>query len=203
MERSGSPFLQVLVQRDDGAAAKNEPDLDAIASMHLWADLAPAPERGAYRTSTGAVLRAEPGSGIARAALSAPAFAPVRSLADDDATRARLAQDLLVASCEGVLSLALDPPELRAAGPLPCVAPYVRACARDAARRGARTAVLTSALHRTFRVPLAELRVVSELDGRATLGEIAERAGVAASLVTTVVDRFARHGFLVAPERGT
>jgi SAM-dependent methyltransferase len=203
MERSGSPFLQVLVQRDDGAAAKNEPDLDAIASMHLWADLAPAPERGAYRTTTGAVLRAEPGSGIARAALSAPAFAPVRSLADDDATRARLAQDLLVASCEGVLSLALDPPELRAAGPLPCVAPYVRACARDAARRGARTAVLTSALHRSFRVPLAELRVVSELDGRATLGEIAERAGVAASLVTTVVDRFARHGFLVAPERGT
>ena len=202
MARTGSPFLQVLVRRDEGAAPHTEPDLDAIGSMHLWADLAPAGEKGVYRTTTGAVLRAAPGSGIARAALSAPGFAAVRTLADDDATLASLEHDLFVASCEGVLALAVDPPEVRGAGALPCVAPYVRTCARQAALRGARTAVLTSALHRSFRVPLAELRVVSELDGRSSLEEIGQRAGVATDLVASVLDRFARHGFLVAPEAG-
>ena len=202
MARSGSPFLQVLVRRDDGAAPRAEPDLEAIRAMHLWADLAPAPERDSYRTTTGATLRAAPGSGIARAALSAPGFAPVASLTDDDATLATLGRDLFMASCEGVLTLAVDPPALRGKGPAPCVVPYVRACARAASERGARTAVLTSALHRSFRVPLAELRVVSELDGRTSLAEIAERSGASPDLVATVLDRFARHGFLVAPEEG-
>jgi len=202
MARSGSPFLQLLVRRDDRETPRAEPDLEAIRAMHLWADLAPAPERDSYRTTTGATLRAASGSGIARAALSAPGFAPVASLADDDTTLATLGRDLLMASCEGVLSLAVDPPALRGVGPSPCVVPYVRACARAAIERGARTAVLTSALHRSFRVPLAELRVVSELDGHASLAEIARRSGASPDLVATVIDRFARHGFLVAPEEG-
>jgi hypothetical protein len=78
----------------------------------------------------------------------------------------------------------------------------VRASAREAVRRGVRTAVLTSALHRSFRVPLAELRVVCELDGRSSPAEIAGRAGATPDLVASVLDRFARHGFLVASEIG-
>ena len=201
MASSGSPFLQVLVSRADGETPRPEPDLDAVRAMHLWADLAPLADAGAYRTTTGAVLRAAPGSGIARAATAAPGFVAVKELADGDDALARLAHDLLVASCEGVLTLTVDPPTVRGASALPCVAPYVRACARGAASRGARSAVLTSALHRSFRVPLAELRVVSELDGRSSVAEITARAGASSDLVHAVVDRFARHGFLVDPER--
>jgi SAM-dependent methyltransferase len=201
LARSGSPFLQVLVCRDDGAVPRREPDLEAIRSMHLWADLAPAGP-GAYRTTTGALLRAAPGSGIARAALSAPGFAAIRTLADDDTTLAQLERDLFVASCEGVLSLAVEPPDVRGVGPHPCVTPHVRLTAREAARHGTRTAVLTSALHRSFRVPHAELRVVGELDGRGSVEPIAERAQVTPDVVASVLDRFARHGFLVAPEPG-
>lgn len=196
--RSGSPFLQVLVCRDD-AATRAEPDLAAVRAMHLWADLAPA-GAGAYRTTTGAVLRAGAGSGIARAAASAPGFVAIESLADDEAAREVLARDLLMATCEGVLSIAIDPPELSgASAAAPWVDPYVRARAAGAVRRGAPSAVLTSALHRSFRVALPELRVVAELDGRRERAEIAARAGTTLEAVATVVERFGRHGFLLAP----
>jgi hypothetical protein len=51
--------------------------------------------------------------------------------------------------------------------------------------------------HRSFRVPAGELRVIAELDGRATVAEIAARVSDAA-LVEKVVGRFARYGFLLA-----
>jgi hypothetical protein len=92
--------------------------------------------------------------------------------------------------------LATEAASIRAASDTPRVDAYVRARARDALARGARTAVLTSALHRSFRVPDAELRVVAELDGRATVAQIVERVGDAA-LVEHVIDRFARYGFLI------
>ena len=197
MARSGSPFLQVLVCREDGdPKAAPEPAVAAIRTMQLWADLAAAPG-GGFRTTTGALLRAKPGSPLERAAAAAPGFVAVADLAEDDAALSQLERDLFVAACEGVLTLATEPAPIGGAGAAPRVDTYVRARAREALERGARSAVLTSALHRSFRVPDAELRVVAELDGRATVKEIAGRVGDAA-LVERVVDRFARYGFLLA-----
>jgi SAM-dependent methyltransferase len=228
MATTGSPFLQVLVCRDDGEANETRaPALGAIRTMQLWADLATAPG-GGFRTTTGALLRAAAGSPLARAALAAPGFVPVASLADGEASLAQLERDLFVASCEGVLLLASEAAPIRGASDTPRVDAYVRARARDALERGARTAVLTSALHRSFRVPDTELRVVVELDGRTTVAEIAARIGEAGRfdapdpgsgtasndapdpglgtasnrLVAKVVDRFARYGFLIE-EGGT
>ncbi len=201
MARTGSPFLQVLVCHDDRDVGDHDdrharaPAPAAIRTMKLWADLAPAPG-GGFRTTTGALLRAPPGSPLARAAEAAPGFVPVASLAADEATLAQLEQDLFVAACEGVLSLATEAARIRGASNTPRVDAYVRARAQNALARGTRTAVLTSALHRSFRVPDAELRVVIELDGRATVSQIVERVGDAA-LVERVIDRFARYGFLI------
>jgi hypothetical protein len=188
--------LQVLVCRDDVGAVARSPTIEAIRTMHLWADLAPA-AGATFRTTTGVVLRAAPASGLARAARAAPGFVPVSALADDDASLAQLEHDLFVASCEGVLSLATEPAPVRGVSRTPHVAPHVRLRAREAIERGARTAVLTSAMHRSFRVPREELAIVRELDGETTVGAIAERAGVEAAAVEKVLDRFARHGFLV------
>jgi hypothetical protein len=196
MAQTGSPFLQVLVCRDDVGAVARSPTIEAIRTMHLWADLAPA-AGATFRTTTGVVLRAAPASGLARAARAAPGFVPVSALADDDASLAQLEHDLFVASCEGVLSLATEPAPVRGVSRTPHVAPHVRLRAREAIERGARTAVLTSAMHRSFRVPREELAIVRELDGETTVGAIAERAGVEAAAVEKVLDRFARHGFLV------
>ena len=224
MARSGSPFLQVLVCRDD---ASSEPRngahaIDSIRTMHLWADLAPA-GTGAFRTTTGALLRASGDVGLARAARSAPGFVAVSALADDEEGLANLERDLYVASCEGILSIVGEPPPIRGASGWPCVAPHVRLRARAAVQRGAKTAVLTSALHRSFRVPFAELIVVQELDGATDLGQLRERvgrslhaappelvgmtlargeAGAEAELVEKVIDRFARYGFLVGSGEG-
>ena len=205
MARTGSPFLQVLVCRDDGIDSEDDghpraPSLATIRMMDLWADLTPAPG-GGFRTTTGALLRAAPGSPLARAAGAAPGFVPVSSLADDERSMAQLEHDLFAASCEGVLLLATEGAPIRGASDTPRVDGYVRARAHDALARGARTAVLTSALHRSFRVPGAELRVVVELDGRATVTQVVERVGDAA-LVERVIDRFARYGFLIASREG-
>lgn len=197
MARSGSPFLQVLVCRDDGERKESEePAIASIRTMQLWADLAPGPG-GDFRTTTGALLRAKPGSPLGRAAAAAPGFVAVGALAEDGAALSQLEHDLFVASCEGVLTLATDAAPIGGAGEAPRVDAYVRMRARDALERGARSAVLTSALHRSFRVPDAELRVVAELDGRATVTEIVERVGDAA-LVEKVIERFGRYGFLLA-----
>jgi SAM-dependent methyltransferase len=210
MARTGNPFLQVLVCHDDGNVGDADhdhpharaPALASIRAMELWADLTPA-LGGGFRTTTGALLRAAPGSPLARAAEAAPGFVPVSSLADDEATLAQLEHDLFVASCEGVLLLATEAASIRGASDTPHADAYVRARARHALARAARTAVLTSALHRSFHVPDAELRVVIELDGRATVAQIVERVGDAA-LVERVIDRFARYGFLIdAPEGPT
>ncbi|MBX3189732.1 MAG: class I SAM-dependent methyltransferase [Labilithrix sp.] len=185
MERTGSPFLQVLLCRDD-VARRAEPDVAAIEAMHLWADLAPA-DAGVHRTTTGALLRAAEGSALARAALAAPGFVAVRDLADGE-ERTKLAHDLFVASCEGILSIATEPAPIAGAGEKPRVAPHVRARAASAVARGAESAVLTSALHRSFRVPRGELAVIAALDGATSPSP--RDAGV--------VDRFARHGFFLA-----
>jgi SAM-dependent methyltransferase len=203
MAQTGSPFLQVLVCIDDAEpAGPGEPVVGAIRGMQLWADLAPAPG-GGFRTTTGAVLKAKPGSPLAAASDAAPGFVSVAELAGDDAALAQLEHDLFVASCEGVLMLAAEAAPIAGAGAgaTPRVVGYVLARAREALARGAKSAVLTSALHRSFRVPAAELRVVAELDGRATVAEIATRVADAA-LVERVIDRFARYGFLLAAREG-
>lgn len=209
MARSGSPFLQVLVCRDDARGAPDaeggaEPALleHSIRSMFLWADLAPAPG-GTLRTTTGAVLRAAGDTGLARAAHAAPGFVAVASLEDDEAALGRLEHDLFVAYCTGLLSLATEPAPIRGPSATPRVSPHVRLRARQAAERGAKTAVLTSALHRSFRVPLAELVVVRELDGVTDLEVVATRAGTPRAEVEKVVERFARYGFLLADEERT
>jgi SAM-dependent methyltransferase len=199
LARSGSPFLQVLVCRDDGGRPPADaPILGAIRGMQLWADLAPAPG-GGLRTTTGALLRAKAGSPLAVAAAAAPGFVAVRALAGDDDALSQLEHDLFVASCEGALMLAAEAAPIVGAGPgsMPRVDGYVLMRAREALARGAPSAVLTSALHRSFRVPAGELRVIAELDGRATVAEIAARVSDAA-LVEKVVGRFARYGFLLA-----
>ncbi|HSO34939.1 MAG TPA: class I SAM-dependent methyltransferase [Labilithrix sp.] len=220
MAESGSPFLQVLVCRDD--AAIDEPTtaraVAAVRDLYLWADLAPVDARS-FRTTTGAVLRATGDGGLARAARSAPRFVAVRSLADDEASLADLARDLLVSSCEGLLTLASEPPAIAGRSPSPSVTAHVRYRAGVAAAAQAPSTVLTSALHRSFRVPWAELVVIRELDGATDEHELRARvrsalAGGPAELtgrqlagageravaehVEAVLDRFARYGFLVA-----
>ena len=206
MARSGSPFLQVLVERDDANAASTASDAvrtDAIREMQLWADLAPAPG-GAFRTTTGALLKAAAGSPLDRAARSAPGFVGVSALVDDregekDGSRdalARLEHDLFVSSCEGVLSLATEAAPIVGVTDRPRVDAYVRARARGALDRGARTAVVTSALHRSYRVTAAELEVIALLDGQRTTAEIVTELGGRAAHVETVIERFARYGFL-------
>ena len=61
--------------------------------------------------------------------------------------------------------------------------------------RGAESAVLTSALHRSFQVGRDELLVVRDLDGTKTPEEIAKRAGTTVSQVRSVRDRFERYAF--------
>jgi SAM-dependent methyltransferase len=200
MSRSGTPFLQVLVCRED-APRSDRPRENAIRTMSLWADLAPA-GASTYRTTTGGVLQAADGSGLARAAAGAPGFVPVATLSDDEVGLARLEHDLFVASCEGMLTIATEPAPIRGASEKPCVSRHVRLHARAAVERGAKQAVLTSALHRSFRVAFEELIVVRELDGQTELSQIVERASCAWSganeaHVTKVLDRFARHAFLV------
>lgn len=197
MAASGSPFLQVLVRRDDAPSGNTTPSLEAIRSMHLWADLAPAPG-GTYRTTTGAALRASGDLGLAKAARSAPGFVPVKELATDDDMLAKLERDLFSSMCDGVLSIATEPANIAQASAAPRVSPHVRLRAREAAERGAAHAVLTSALHRSFRVPLVELEVVRELDGRHDVAQIAASTGRSIAEVETVIDRFSRHGFFVA-----
>ena len=198
---TGTPFLQVLLCRDDAPIAPR-PEMKAIRAMHLWADLAPA-GAGAYRSTSGAVLRAAASSPIARAARSAPGFVLVRDLTADEAELESLERDLFASVCEGALLLATEPAPIRGVSTTPCVAPHVRLRARGAVARRAESAVLTSALHRSFRVPRRELAVVQELDGTKDLAEIAARAGQSLDappdepFVTTVLDRFARHGFLI------
>lgn len=80
----------------------------------------------------------------------------------------------------------------------PRVVAYVRERAREAIARGARQAILTSALHRSFRVPLEELRIVAELSGDADAEVIGKRVGKTTRDVEAVIEKLARHGFLVA-----
>lgn len=199
MRESGAPFLQVLLVRDD-TTPLTAPDAAAIARMHLWADLAPAGAANLFKTTTGAVLRAEPGSAIARAAASAPGFVAVEALAAAEADRAALAQDLLSALRDGSLLIAAEPMALvdarsRAAS-LPPVSSHVRTKAALAVDRGAASEVVTSALHRSFRVPRAELEVIRLLDGTLTEAALVARVGDA-TRVATVLDRLSRHGFFV------
>ena len=205
MATNGSPFLQVLVCHDDVGGGPGAPSIDTIRSMYLWADLAPAGS-GAYRTTSGATLRASGDSGLGRAARSAPGFVPVSALADDKDELAKLERDLFVATCEGVLSIACEPAPIRGGSTSPCVARHVRLGAQAAVQRRANSAVLTSALHRSFRVPREELLVVRELDGATDVAEIRARVsregGVDARVVDKVLDRFARYGCLVDAAKG-
>jgi SAM-dependent methyltransferase len=215
MARTGTPFLQVLVERDD-AAAPEDAAPRADADLFFWADLTPAPG-GGYRTTTGALVRPVGEAGLARAVAHAPGFVRVRDLEDDDDARGRLARQLFEGFCEGVFTLAVEPPPCASSrGDRPRTAGHVLARAADAVARRAASAVVTNALHRSFRVPWSELVVLRALDGAHTVDEIvaaatAEARSGPASLagplaasakdaerhVTTVLDRLRRHLFLL------
>ena len=167
MAEHGTPFLQVLVRRDD-AASTDAPDPRALASMHAW-----SPRRR-------------------------PGFVPAT-------------EDDLAAAAAAEIDVVVDPPVLPDA-----VVPAMRARAAAAVARGAPSAVLTSALHRSFTVPWHELVVVRDLDGTRTDAEIAARVREAVQAasprslvgpldaasdrqlvahVASVADRFARYCF--------
>lgn len=147
MAEHGTPFLQVLVRRDD-ARSEDAIDEGALAEMRAWS--------------------------------------PRRSPGFEHATK----EDLL-ASGPAEIDVVLDPPELPRA-----VVPLMRARAAAAIEHGVVSAVLTSALHRSFHVGRDELLVVRDLDGTATPAEIAVRAGTTVSEVRRIVDRFQRYAFL-------
>jgi SAM-dependent methyltransferase len=217
LARSGAPFLQVLVTRDD-APMPHEPSADAVADLVFWADLSRV-SVDTYRTTTGAVVRPVPASALWRAARYAPGFVSVRELADRDAAISDTAGQLFLGFCEGVFTLVTEPPRCATSAERPCVAEHVRVRAASACSRGAPSAVLTNALHRAFRVPWSELAVARLLDGAHPPAAIAEAAEAAARTVApalagplagaprrdverhvaTVIDRFARHLFLVEP----
>jgi SAM-dependent methyltransferase len=178
------PFLQVLVQRDD-APAPTAISAERVLDLDLWADFLPI-GGGAYRTTNGAVVRPVGDEGLARAVRSAPGFVAVRELADDDTSRHMLAEQLLAGFREGVFTLTADrPPCTTSATDAPRVADYVRARAERAVAAGAKSAVLTNAIHRSFRVPRSELEIIRTFDGRTPCS------------AEELVDRLRRHLFLV------
>lgn len=214
--RTGTPFLQVLVQRDDAPAARAL-DARAVTELELWADFTPV-SPGVFRTSTGALVRPVGDDGLARAARLAPGFVAVRDLASDDDARAALGRQLFAGLCEGVFTLVTEAPACTTVtSARPRVAEHVRARADAATLCRAPAAVLTNALHRSFRVPWAELAIVRLLDGAHTRDEIAAAARTAVQglpstlagplagssereverFVATVIDRLRRHLFLV------
>ena len=150
MAAHGTPFLQVLVRRDD-ATSSEAVDEEALAEMKAW-----SPRR-------------------------APTFEPAT-------------KDDLYASAAAEIDVVVDPPDLPQA-----IVPAMRARAAAAIERGAESAVLTSALHRSFQVGRDELLVVRDLDGAKTPEEIAKRAGTTASRVRAIGERFQRYAFF----RGT
>lgn len=149
MATHGTPFLQVLVRRDDAPASEAIADDDeTLAELKSW-----SPRR-------------------------APGFEPAT-------------KDDLHAAAAAEIDIVIDPPELP-----PAIVPLMRARAAAAIERGAESAVLTSALHRSFQVGRDELLVVRDLDGTKTPEEIAKRAGTTATQVRSIRDRFERYAFL-------
>lgn len=144
--RDEMPFLQLLIQRDDAPAALPMA-AERAGELFLWCDFAPAGQ-GAWRTTTGAVVRPPPGSGLERAARLAPGFARVRDLDPDP----RFAAQLLEGFREGVFVLRSEPPRLT-----PEVPAYVRSRADRALAASKPSEVLTSALHRSYRVNASDL----------------------------------------------
>lgn len=133
------PFLQLLIQRDDDPPPAPI-DAERAGQLFLWADFTPA-GGGAVRTSTGAVVTPPPGSSLARAAAHAPGFVKVRDLDPDP----RFAAQVLEGFRDGVFVLRTEPPVLPRELPR-----YIR-------ERAEETHVLTSALHRSYRVESLEL----------------------------------------------
>jgi len=219
MARTGTPFLQVLVERDDAPSASEQAAPRADPDLFFWADLAPV-SSGTYRTTTGALVRPVGDVGLARAVAHAPGFVRVRDLADDDDARGRLARQLFEGFCEGVFTLTVEPPPCASSlGERPRTAGHVRARAAEAVERRATSAVVTNALHRSFRVSWSELVVIRALDGTHAIdaivaAAIAEARTVPSSLagplaiserdaerhVVTVLDRLRRHLFLLEDE---
>lgn len=220
MAREGTPFLQVLVERADANAPSPSSllspiHLASVVDLHLWADFTPAAERGQYRTTSGAVLAPVGEAGLVRALPFAPGFVRVSELVDaSDA--AAFSHQLASGMLDDVFLLSVEPPAIDARAR---VAKHVRVRASNACARGAPSAVLTSAIHRSFRVPWSSLAVIAELDGssseasvltaraRARAKEVsATLAGALAPAVSeaeserfvaSVLDRFRRHLFFV------
>jgi len=160
LSRGELPFRQVLVHRDDAPAARPIA-AERVNELWLWADFTPS--SGGFKTSTGALVRPPPGSGLERATALAPGFVRVKDLGDP-----ALAPLLLDGFREGVFTLRSEPPPLHSR-----VADHVRA------RAAAGRAILTNAIHRSFRVPPAELAMVAS-----------------GSFDAPTAERFRRHLFL-------
>lgn len=134
----------------------------------------------------------------------------------DASDAAAFSHQLVSGMLDNVFLLSVEPPALDAGAR---VAKHVRVRASNACARGAPSAVLTNAIHRSFRVPWSSLAVIAELDGsssdvsvltaraRARAKEVsATLAGAlapatseaeSARFVAGVLDRFRRHLFFV------
>jgi SAM-dependent methyltransferase len=139
MSETELPFLQLLIRRDDSPST--EIQTANAGELFLWCDFAAAGP-GAFRTSTGAVVRPPPGSGLAKAATCSPHFVRVRELDPDP----RFAEQVLAGFLDGVFLLRSEPPVL----PESLVA---------APKRG----VLTNAVHRSFRLSEPSIEVLRRL----------------------------------------
>ena len=128
MSETELPFLQLLVRRDDSSSTEIQPS--SAGELFLWCDFVPAGP-GAYRTSTGALVRPPPDSGLAKAAAHAPGFVRVRELDPDP----RFAEQVFAGFLDGVFLLRSE-------------APTVPESLVVKPKRG----VLTNAVHRSFRL---------------------------------------------------
>ena len=213
MATSGVPFLQVLLCRA-GAKAPTFRGTEAVRETYLHADLRPT---GLNRWETSAGMSFEvpgPDAALGRAGGRAPAFVHVEELIQGHDGANAEANDVFAAYCMGALTLVAEPPTAIAdVTKTPGVSDEVRRRARLASEAGAELCVLTSALHRSFRVPWAELVLVRELDGQASREQIETRVarafaeapparipedlGTLARWIDAVLERLVRHVFLV------
>jgi SAM-dependent methyltransferase len=123
-----SPFVQLLVSK------QRPTKRGSLEDFYLWADFTKV-KPGEYRTTTGALVRPVGEDGLAKAVEHAPGFVRVSELSKDP----QFLEQLEAGWREGVFTLVIEPPDLPK-----------ELCVSE-------TAVMTNALHRSFRVKKTEL----------------------------------------------
>ena len=222
LARTGLPFLQVLVQRDDAALPAKPLDPRVIGELFFWADFNATGER-TYRTTKGwDVTLKEEADAIARAVPFAPGFVRVADLEADEAARQRVCHEFFRGFVHGAHDLVVEAPAVWTAGAeRPRLARHVATRAATAVTAGRGSVVLTNALHQSFRVKWDELFVLRHLDGEHSAEAIAEimRRGASQGtghlthtlanggreltekFVRHVIEKFRRHLFFVGDGR--